>query len=127
SAGVARGVDCDAARIRRPGNTPTRARGLNPTENTRLQEIPMAIRLAPRAPRTLFALISVMLLSTHAATAAEAGAAIYKEHCAACHDTGVTRAADRAIACEVASGRDPQDAHPGQHVRCGQGPAAPAD
>src|SRR5215469_9420614 len=56
----------------------------------------MEIRLAPKALRTLFALIFVALLCTGAATAAEDGAAIYKQQCAVCHESGVTRAAPRA-------------------------------
>ncbi len=61
----------------------------------------MSIRLALRAPRALFALTLTALLSTHGATAAEDGAAVYKEHCAACHDTGVARAADRATLAKL--------------------------
>ena len=56
----------------------------------------MAMRLAPRAPRTLFALTFLLLSATHGAPAAEDGAALYKEHCSVCHETGaVPRAAPR--------------------------------
>ena len=56
----------------------------------------MAMRLAPRAPRTLFALTFLLLAATRGAPAAEDGAALYKEHCSVCHETGaVPRAAPR--------------------------------
>src|SRR5579862_6771510 len=61
----------------------------------------MAMQQAPKALRTLFALTFAVLPSMRGAAAAEDGAAIYKEHCAVCHDAGVTRAAPRATLAKL--------------------------